>query len=165
MVEIVATVMRWAFGQRRYRFAPYRVMVPNVLKDNVGYRTLNSEERELLMDFKRRHIITCMPTRARKASPVALEDERCAVLGDLFSCARVAFVLQHALDLDGLMPRLQTVAEMRQALPQECHPELSRDEMQYRLAQVHTAQADPRGSDVRFEQARYRTCEPGREGR
>ena len=61
------------------------------------------------------------------------------------------FVLQHALVLDGLVPRLQTVAEMRQALPQECHSELSRDEMQYRLAQAHIAQADPRGSDVRLD--------------
>ena len=75
--------------------------------------SLNSEERELLVDVRRRHTITCLPTRARKGSTVALEDLRCAMLGDSFICACIAFVLQHALMLDGPVPELQAVAEMR----------------------------------------------------
>jgi hypothetical protein len=126
-------------------------MVPNVLKEGDRYRSLNSEERELLMDVRRRHTITCLPTRARKGSPVALEDLRCAMLGDSFSCACIAFALQHALLLDGLVPELQTVAEMRAPQAKGHALVLRREGMQYRLAQAHIAQADPRGSDVRLD--------------
>ena len=52
---------------------------------------------------------------------------------------------------DGLVPKLQTVAEMRAPLAKNHVPELNREEMQYRLAQADIAQADPRGSDVRLD--------------
>ena len=59
------------------------------------------------------------------------------MLGDSFSCACIAFVLQHALMLDGLVPKLQTVAEMRPPQAEGHAPVLSREEMQYRQAKAH----------------------------
>ena len=139
----------WA--AERWKYSPYHYMSPNIVRDDKGWRTLNSEEREVLLDFRKRHTITCMATRARKVEPQQLEDERCGLLGDSFSCGSVAYLLQHLFVLHGYMPRLLSMAEMRSPSTEEAVRELEAEELAVRLAQSHIVQADPRGSDVRLD--------------
>ena len=103
------------------------------------------------MDFKRRHTLTCLPTRARKQAPRELEDLRCGLLGDSFACMAIAYVVQHVLVLDGFIPRVRSVPEMRAPLAAEVAVKLAPGELEMRLAQSHICQADPRGSDVRVD--------------
>ena len=112
---------------------------------------MNADEREVLLDFKRRHTITCLPTRFRKEAPAALESLRCGLLGDSFSCGVVAFLMQHLLHAHGFMPRLLTVAGMRAPATLERVHQWTPHELELRLAQSHIVQADPCGSDVRVD--------------
>ena len=126
-------------------------MPPNVVHDEQGPRTLCADEREVLLDFKRRHTMTCMHTGARKAAPHALELTHCGLLGDTFSCGVVAWILRHLFHAEGYLDRVRTVAEMRQPSRGETTTRVLEQELPLRLAQAHISQADLRGYDVRVD--------------
>ena len=132
-------------------YSPYQFMPPNLVHDERGPRTLSADEREVLLDFKRRHTLACMHTGARKAAPQALELTRCGLLGDTFSCGVVAWVLQHLFHAEGYLDRVRTVEEMRMPSRGEPVQHIPEEELPMRLAQAHISQANPRGSDVRVD--------------
>jgi hypothetical protein len=113
-----------------------------MLKEAGELRLLRADEREVLLDLPRRHTMTCMATSARKQRPTFLENTRCALLGDAFQCAVVAYLLQHHLFELGYLPRLLSVAEMRNtSLPVEVS-NLTDPEQMVMLAKAHLSGAD-----------------------
>ena len=139
----------WA--SEKWRYSPYQYLKPNILCDDGQWRTLNATERELLLDFKPRHTMTCMATKARKYCPQALEDLRCGLLGDSFSCGVVAWLLQPLLLSNGYVKDRKTVVEMRRPTKDAMVSRMNDDDAALNLAQAHVLQCDPRGSDVRVD--------------
>ena len=78
-----------------------------------------------------------------------MDELRCKMLGGSVNGACRALMPQHALWCTGLVPQLQTLAEMRASLAKGHAPVLDREERPKRLAQAHNAQVHPRGPEVR----------------
>eukprot|EP00973_Karenia_brevis_P080824 11213685-Karenia_brevis.AAC.1 len=73
-------LQRWR--QDAWSYPPYQYRLGNLLKEDGHLRTCNADERKLLMFFKVRRTLTCMPTSARKKSRQSLEEERCSLIGN-----------------------------------------------------------------------------------
>ncbi|CAK0819392.1 unnamed protein product, partial [Prorocentrum cordatum] len=98
-----------------YCYAPYQFPDVNCIQvEDSSFRPPNSVERELLLDFLPGHTATARATSSRKLEPRALEQKRCALLGNSSQCATVAWVVAHWAAKQGYLPRVPDVAEMRE---------------------------------------------------
>jgi len=105
-------VARWK--SFRFCYAPYQFKDKNCIQEPSGFlRPPTALEREVLLDFEPRHTMTCLPTSARKQKALLLEDSRCSLLGNSFSCAVVAWLIAHWAVAEDLLPFVPTVADMR----------------------------------------------------
>ena len=95
---------RWI--RDRYRYPPYTYNSEYMVEEPSGdLRPLNANEREVLMGFQKGHTLDLArkpPENEREAQ--ALEDQRCAAIGNAFHAVAVAALFDHALWSFGVKP-------------------------------------------------------------
>lgn len=84
------------YAQDQFAYPPNHYLRSNCLRrpGNV-YETPDAEERELIVDFPLRHTIILGPTSWRKESKTKLEIQRCELIGNLFQCGVLPWLLGH----------------------------------------------------------------------
>eukprot|EP00973_Karenia_brevis_P002114 287246-Karenia_brevis.AAC.1 len=100
------------------------------------------------MDLPVGHTKTCLPTSARKGSPVALEDQRLSLIGNGFQCAAVAWLLAHQLQHWGLLNSFPMAEVFPGRLLKESVESLPDEQSE--LVRSISRSVDHKGSDVRL---------------
>eukprot|EP00973_Karenia_brevis_P013849 1878406-Karenia_brevis.AAC.1 len=89
----------------------YQYLISNLVSRPGGLRTLTAHEREVRLGFEWGHTAGAMPKSVGKARPSELEDMRCSLLGNTFSCPVVGWLFVHFLLKNRLVASLPSVED------------------------------------------------------
>lgn len=89
--------------QERFKYGPYQHQEKNLVEERGTLRTLNAEEREVIMGFKRGHTAPAWRRGDRDGHPMDVEDARCALVGNSWCVPVTSWLLGQLLFQTGIV--------------------------------------------------------------